>query len=383
MAWTAPDEIGESSPDLPAARKHLSKFSYGAKLRGTTGLVIDADYLEAQQIWKNNVHFDVLRGKRQGPDVNPQSTAFGWAEKVQMGIIARSVPASPAIPAYYGLSWTGTWGAWDNGYGWQVLRRAREANPAKIDIQGLGYNTNAFMIGNDPAHSYLDMITDGVTEGRRFALPDRRKKVLAGYSGGAGCVVEFLRQWPAERRDEIAMVLQFGDPNRPPGPTLLGNDPGGHGISEDFPPDWVLDRYYSFALPGDMYPNAAGLLPIFYDILVRMEATPEFAMYLFNLFVSQVTGAFTAFGSAALGQAGNAALAGFGALSQLLPLLTGGQDKTPNLVAMVFNIPAIIVSLKKLLDFVITGDHGNYHLTPAFDGMSAEDKAIQLVLGLP
>ena len=118
-------------------------------------------------------------------------------------------------------------------------------------------------------HSYIDMLNDGEAEFWRLGGPDRRPKVLPGYSGGANCVAQVLNHWPADRRGEILAVIQFGDPSRPPGKTLLGNDPGGHGISEDFPPDWVLDRYFSFAIDGDMYPNATGLLPFFYDIQSR------------------------------------------------------------------------------------------------------------------
>lgn len=381
MTWTPPDEIGESDPLLPAARKYLSRFSYGFKLKGTTSEVIDADYLEAQRQFKNNRHTEVVKGYKPGPDLDPNSPAFDWATKSQMLLIGGVEVPPPAKP-YYGLSWTGTWGSWDNGFGWDTMQLL---DKKRFDIQGLGYNTNAFMIGNDPTHSYLDMIEDGVAEGRKFAIPDRRKKVLFGYSGGAGCVVEFLNRWPADRRDEIAMVVQFGDPNRPEGPTLLGNNPGGHGISEDFPPDWILNRYYSFTLPGDMYPNAAGLLPLFYDILVRMEATPEFAMYLFNLFVGQL-GYLTSFGAAALGLSGNPSLAGFGQLAGLLPLITGsGTSQTPNLIAMIFNIGNIVVSLQKLLKFVISQDHNMYN-DPGhrvFDGMTAVEKAAQLVNALP
>ncbi|OCB09215.1 hypothetical protein A5717_25915 [Mycolicibacterium porcinum] len=383
MAWSPADEIGERDPLLPKAKAFLEpRFSYAKILAGDRSDVITAEYLEAQQIYKANKHNDFLRGRAPVgmPDVDPNSPKFDWAVKKNMGLLETTTP-SPTVKPYYCLGWPGTWGAWNNGFGWDAMQLL---DKNRFDLQGLGYNTNAFMIGNDPTHSYLDMLADGVAEGRRWALPDRRKKILFGYSGGAGCVVEFLRQWPADRRDEIVMVHQFGDPNRPPGRTLLGNDPGGHGISEDFPPDWVLDRYYSFTLPGDMYPNAAGLLPLFYDILTRMEATPEFAMYLFNLFVSQL-GGLTQVGGAMLGLSGNPLLAGFGQLAQLLPLLTAGQGQTPNLLAMIFNIGNIVISLKKLLDFLISQDHNMYgdpgHA--AFDGMTAVQKSAQIVNALP
>ena len=377
MTYQPPSKVGQRHPLLPQAKAHLTRFSYGAPLKGDTTDVITADYLVAQRQFKNNVHFDVVRGKRQGPDVDPNSTAFDWAVQRQMGLDTAPPAAGKPFIAY---NFTGTWGAWDNGFGWDVCLRL---DKNRFDIQGLGYNTNAFMIGNDPAHSYIDMLNDGTAEYLRLALPNRQRKVLCGYSGGAGTLVQSLYQWPADRRAEIAAVVQFGDPNRPPGKTLLGNDPGGHGISEDFPPDWILNRYYSFTLPGDMYPNATGLLPIFYDILVRMEATPEFAHYLFTLFIAQA-GNLSALGAAALGKAGNPAALGFGALASLLPLLTGGQGELPNLVAMLFNIGAIIESLKKLLNFVISGDHGMYGdpKHAVFGGLTAVDRAAQIVNAL-
>lgn len=377
MSWTPADEIGERDPLLPAARQHLAKFSYGVELKGTSSEVIDADYLAAQRQFKNNVHNLVAAGRRPGPDVNPDNPAFDWATKKQMGLLP-DAPAPGARP-FIAYNFPGTWGAWNNGFGWDVCMRL---DPKRFDVQGLGYNTTAFMIGTVD-HSYVDMLNAGRAEFYRLALPNRQRKVLCGYSGGAGALVHSLEQWPADRRHEIAAVVQFGDPNRPPGKTLLGNDPGGHGISEDFPPDWVLDRYYSFTLPGDMYPNAQGLLPIFYDILVRMEATPEFATYLFNLFMSQA-GHLTVLGGALLGKSGNPALAGFGMLAALLPLLTGGKGETPNLVAMFLNIGNIVVSLKKLLQFLISGDHGKY-LDPGqrvFNGLTAVDRAAQIINSL-
>lgn len=414
MAYDPPDEVGETHPKISDAKTKLKGFSYG-RLEGLGSTDVDdtitEGFLRAMRQWRINVHFDVMRGKRTGPDVDPANDDFNWAVQKQLGLL--TPPAPPGVPRYYGLSWTGTWGAWDNGYGWQALRRAKERNPGKLDIQGLGYNTTAFMMG-DPSHSYLDMLNDGVAEGRRFALPDRRPKIFGGYSGGAGCVVQMLWNWPADRRAEIALILQFGDPNRPPGRTLLGKDYPGHGISEDFPPDWCLDRYYSFNKPGDMYPNAVGLLPIFYDILTRMEASLEFMMYLFGIMVDQL-GNLTPFGLLGLGLGGDSSIPGFGMLSGLLPLITGGtsggggllggllgtgggllggappsSNSIPNsggakinLLAMMLNIPAIIQSLIALLQFLITGDHGRYHEGTDFDGMSAEDKAIELILALP
>lgn len=388
MTYDPPDEVGESHPKISDAKNYLKRFSYG-KMEGLgdtdTSDLITPGFARAFRQYRNNVHFDFLKGRRPTgmPDLDPNNYDFDWAAQKNMGLLASTVPP-PRVKPYYGLSWTGTWGAWDNGFGYDTLRRADQN---KIDVQGLGYNTGAFL-SPDPSHSYLDMINDGVAEGNRWALPDRRRKVLAGYSGGAGCVVEFLRRWPADRRNEIALILQYGDPNRPPGRTLLGNDPGGHGISEDFPPDWCLDRYYSFTIDGDMYPNAVGLLPIFYDILTRLEATPEFMMWFFNLLVDQL-GSLTPIGGLMLGTAGSAGIPFFGQLASMLPMLTGGlgmggaAEPKINLISMLFNIPAIIGSLMAALKFLITNAHTHYGDQPVFDGLTGVDKGAQLINALP
>lgn len=379
MAWAPPQKVGDKDPSVAAAKKVLGRFSYGQGLGSTDEYT--AEFGEALQHFQNNVHSLVATGRRRGPDVGVLGV-LDWATKTQLGLLA---PPPPTVPARKIVSFTGTWGAWDNGFGYDVGVRVDQG---KYQHQGLGYNTNAFMIGNDPGHSYIDMLNDGEAEYLRMFRDDRRPTVLAGYSGGANCVAQVLNHWPADRRSEIIGVVQFGDPSRPPGKTLLGNDPGGHGISEDFPPDWVLDRYYSFTIDGDMYPNAVGLLPVFYDILTRMEATAEFAMYLFNLFINTATGAFSSIGLQALGLGGNSSIPFFGQLSGLLPLLTGGlgggqQGNQPvNLLSMILNIGNIISSLMALLKFMTTNAHSHYGDQPIFGGLTGVSRAVQIVNAL-
>lgn len=385
MAWSLADQLGERDPLLPRAKRKLAGNSYGAALREAEAPdytdVVTQPWLDALRVYKNNVQFDVDRGRRPGPNLHVDDPTFDWATKKQMGLLEPATPPPPTVPPRALYSFTGTWGAWNNGFGFDVGERI---DRGLYQHQGLGFNTNAFMIGNDPGHSYIDMLNDGEAEFLRFARNDFRPKVLAGYSGGAGCVVQALNNWPVDRRHEIIGVVQFGDPNRPPGKTLLGNDPGGHGISEDFPGGWVLDRYYSFTLDGDMYPNAVGLLPIFYDILVRMEASVDFIKYLFQLLVDQL-GNLTGIGGQLLGLAGPLSPF-FGIMGSMLPLLGGGanSERPVNLMTMLFNIPAIIQSLIALIKFAMTGAHGKYN-DPGqaiFGGLTAVDRAVQIVNGL-
>lgn len=257
---------------------------------------------------------------------------------------------------------------------------APKAPTKRFVQQGVGFSTDAFLMG-DPSHSYVDATAEGTAEALRLSLPlVGVPKVLYGYSMGADIVNRILLAWPADRRDEIKLVATFGSPARPAGPTLLGNDPGGSGISGLFTPDWARDRTYDFTHEGDMYSNAVGLLPTLYQILIRLEASVEFAMYLFQILTSSL-------GPALLGIAG-AVIPGFGALSGILSMITPGSvtanpatnTSQINLFAMITNIPAIIVSIVAALKFVSTNAHYHYHDQPEtfWRGLTAVDCAAQI-----
>jgi hypothetical protein len=307
---------------------------------------------------------------RRGWDATGAAPA-DWQVKVGLGIIkAAAAPAADLRTEF--LSVTGTGGFWDNGFGFDVGVRL---DPKRFRHQPVGYNTSAFLMG-DPSHSFLDALNDGSAELLRLSLPNYGPKIWDGYSMGASVVTRALNLWPVDRQHEIVMVTQQGDPTRPKGKTLLGNDPGGEGISDERPPAWVLDRYFSFAISGDMYPAADGLLPQLYSILVRAEASPEFAMYLFQMFL-------TSAGGMLLGSIPGGNLLGSGALSGLLGLITPGPVSQttgpPNLFAMILNIGGIVQTLMTALKFVITNAHSHYGDQRVFDGLTGVDKAVQLI----
>ncbi|MCV7230655.1 peptidoglycan-binding protein [Mycolicibacterium komossense] len=259
-----------------------------------------------------------------------------------------------------------------------VIVPAPTAPTKRFIQQGVGFSTDAFLIGN-PNHSYIDAVAEGSAELLRLALPDPRPKIGDAYSMGGDVLRAALEQWPADRRDEWKLFTVFGNPSRRGGPTLLGNDPGGSGISGVTYPEWTWDRLYDFTHEGDMYPNATGLLPQFYQILVRMEASVDFALYLFQVLSSS-------FGPIMLGLV-SSVVPGAGALAALLPLITGGNptevtdNGTPNLLAMITNIPAIIQALLTLLKFVQTNAHFRYHDQPEtfWRGLTAVDCAAQII----
>jgi hypothetical protein len=276
----------------------------------------------------------------------------------------------------------------DGVFDYATKLRARVVIPAptgpvakKYVQQGVGFDTSAFMMGN-PAHSYIDAVNEGSAEGMRLSLPTVGvPKVGIAYSMGGDVLKRWMQLWPADRRDEWKLLVVFGNPSRKPGPTLLGNDPGGKGISGSWYPEWTLSRLYDFTQPGDMYPNAVGVMPQMYQILTRMEASIEFAMYLFQMLTSS-------FGPLLLGFAGMA-VPGAGLLSGILPMVTpGAEDGNPatsteqvNLLAIITNIGGIIAALGGLINFVRTNAHFRYHDQPQpfWRGLTGVDCAAQII----
>lgn len=243
--------------------------------------------------------------------------------------------------------------------------------------QGVGFSTDAFLMG-DPTHSYVDAVNEGGAELLRLALPlVGVPKVGLAYSMGGDVLRRGLEGWPADRRDEWKIFCVFGNPSRRGGPTLLGNNPDGSGISGGTYPEWTFPQLYDFTHDGDMYPNAVGLLPTLYQILIRMEASTDFALYLFNILTSSM-------GPLLLGSI-TSMLPGAGSLSGILGMITPGAVTDTsgqiNLFAMITNIPAIIQTIVAALKFVSTNAHFHYHDQPEpfWRGLTAVDCAAQII----
>lgn len=245
----------------------------------------------------------------------------------------------------------------------------------RFELQGVGGDSRAFLNPPD-AHSYEKATNGFGIEGNRLTPLLKPPIVPIGYSMGAESVCKYLKTLTPQQRPLIGAVVTFGDPSMPAGGSLLG-DKTGAGISGNPQPQWVWDRYYSFALDGDWYPQARGLLPFLYKVLSKAEMSADFAMYLFLQFpleaMQQLMGL----------QPSSDPLAGvLGPLAGIMtngPMATIGSLLGPAQILML--LPQLIELLFDAVKFMQSSAHFMYgdpgHAV--FDGMTGVDKAVQIV----
>ena len=254
-------------------------------------------------------------------------------------------PLPTNLPFFYTAS--GTWATPFQGpefdVGWRVEQMGLVRN------QPVGYPAAGFLYPN-PLLSYNESVADGVAELMRLILMNAGQFYLCGYSQGAEVVVRVLRlmlpgQPLAHRAGDLLKVITFGNPCRPPGPTLLGNNPPGAGISGIYTPEQFRSRTYDFILNGDMYPTTTDdtLLHLGYEALTPLELELPFALTIFTLIQS----------------------------NEFLALLR--LPNTPETIAK------LIKTSIGVGDFLIRNPHIHYGDWPDFNGVTAVDRAVQIV----
>ena len=215
--------------------------------------------------------------------------------------------------------------------------------------QPVGYPAAGFLYPN-PLMSYNESVALGVAELMRLILMNAGQFYLCGYSQGAEVVVRTLRlmlpgQPLAHRAGDLLEVITFGSPCCPPGPTLLGNNPQGSGISRIYTPDQFSSRTYDFVLDGDIFATATDdtLLHFGYEALTPLELDLPFALKIFTLIQS----------------------------NEFLALL--------NLADTPENFVEVIRTATVVGDFLIRNPHIHYPDWPAFTGLTGVDRAVQIV----
>lgn len=257
------------------------------------------------------------------------------------------------------LTAAGTWADMFTGYPADTARGLTsewdhiEAELMGLDgprfrFQPINYPAVGFL-NPDPNTSYNESVELGVTEGVRLA---RLEPVydLVGYSQGAEVVVRIAEIMAAEGHPPRRIVT-FGSPCRHPGPTLVGNNPAGSGISRYYGPPELFARTTDIVRnKGEMYGCAPDdtYLPEFYELFVQAETSLTF---------------FAA------------------ALQFAMPYIAGGLGGVlagnPFAVIGTVDIPKAIKTGIVLVDFASTQAHTSYHLPASeFGGRTGIQVAI-------
>lgn len=273
------------------------------------------------------------------------------------------------------LTAAGTWAPWGVGYPADVGRALHtEWDAVFAELMGetetpfkwrpIGYPAVGFL-NPDPKTSYNESVAIGVVEGLQILaeefgplppviyldddLDDLELDELTvleadgvGYSQGAEVIIRIAIEL-ARRGLRFRRIVNFGSPCRVPGPTLVGNNPAGSGISRLYPPkclwrticDIVRDK-------GEMYGCAKDntYLADFYGLFVQAEVSIPFAT---------------------------------AALQWAMPYVAGGlgavMSGNPFGVIKIIDLPKAIATAGQLIDFASTQAHTSYHLpAPEFGG---------------
>lgn len=251
---------------------------------------------------------------------------------------------------------------------------------SKYPIQGVWADSRAFLSPPD-AHSFVKATNDFAAEAIRLYSGNVGEPIIPiAYSMGGVSVCKFLHALRPEWRQYVAGVVTFGDPSMPATGSLNGDTPG-EGISRMPQPDWCRDRYWSYAIDGDWYPQARGLLFMLYDLLSRAELTLDFAVYLFTVFPLQAMQELM--GARPSSNPFDAGLNGV--LGMLGGLITSGPASVIGSVLGPMQLMAILPQLVFLLfdaiKFIATGAHGRYG-DPAYalwDGQTGVDHAARMI----
>ena len=206
MAWAPPQTVGDRDTLIPAAKKYLSKFSYGRGLGDTD--VYTIEFGVALREWQNRIHYQVAFKGRPGPDVNVLGV-YDWACKKQMGLL--EVAGAPRLP--WIITVGGHLSTWDTGPAyWAALPLQQQG---KAVVQGVGYDAARIPFNNQSGLDELNRIVHHVK-------PAGVPWCIASHSQGAIITSDYLQHNVIDHQGVAAYSnfrggVQFGNPRRPMG----------------------------------------------------------------------------------------------------------------------------------------------------------------------
>lgn len=397
MTWQGlgPGDTDPVIGTLKAALRHRYPSYASGLSAGNTYQPADEPIITEYQ---RRVHAEVLSGKRKPPDPRTDGR-IDWATKVQVGVIARGVPAQVG-PRHLGIVFRGTGGIIGADYVSRVCQavpQVEEVNPAWPATMG-GIPVAAAGSPGDP--SMQDGIHTAFADAQRIFLERHEanpkiKIVVGGYSAGAVAAALF-RQWLLSSFPENYLCsFSFGDPTRPFGGSYFrGPKLAGQGISSWRYGDTLDWRHCWLAHPDDMYTNVptgvtGDIMDDCYDMITQFQLSDPLGTALAILpRIPEVAGkaginlpdVFGAFTTGLPGILTYAAPLVIGALAGVITGAVGGGFGDPDrLTGPAAAAQAAIIALKFVTSQPPTAAHIQYELREVWPGQTYLGLAIQHV----
>lgn len=205
MVWAPPSQPGQHHPLIPAAKRFLSRYSYGKNLGNTDEYTIA--FGVALRTWAPRFNAEIDRG-RAGPRV-PVDGTFDWAVQRQMGLDAK--PGEALKPLV--LTVMGHLGAMTAGPDYHAARGLETSGKVQIQMVG-GFDNAAIPFRLAPQRNEVNRLLHEP----HLRVADRDWAV-SGHSRGA---LAFCQVWEQRNPNDPIWArfkggLLFGNPKRPTG----------------------------------------------------------------------------------------------------------------------------------------------------------------------
>lgn len=278
-----------------------------------------------------------------------------------------------------------------------------------LNHQPVGYPIGGYLgfLGGNPSLSYNDVIAAEDAELERLISlnPDLNDPNVEfwffSYSQSAeGMKRSVARLFGdggryAHLRPRINGVIAFGDPTRKPGPTKVGNNPPGHGISNWTAPDWLEALTWSITNQSptpDFYAACTSKIArLAYEVIVRAETELPFVIYLGQIAIPALLNLIAPFAASltsplALPILSSAAGLPAGALAPILGGITGSNEQPDPELIRTLSVQGLLTSIPDLIGLLAAlpgiGVHGDYHAPkPEFGGRSGFMVGCDIVAG--
>lgn len=393
--------VGDSGPDVPLINLKLHDKYQWARDKGIQyGTVYTEVTAACIEEFCGRVSLPVIRDDKGFAVAN-------LAIRTRLG----AVTPPPKPPNAYANTWffsaPGSGADWWVGPSFDVGEWCKSV--LGLNHQPVGFPKGGYLglMGGDPGQSYNETIDDeGAEIGNLLDNNPAVQKALtdvaagrstdlqlyfSGYSQSADGMEDALvnlfgdgRKY-APLRNRINASIQFGNPSRQPGPTKVGNNPVGWGISRKVRPQWLIDVTWSITAEGPGAPDFYAacddeIRPLFYFEIVQAETSLSFVEHIAKIALPVIMNLFGGLGGLSLGGLLTGALGGAVVGAQNLPT----EDVDHKIIDLLSikgvleNIPALFKLLAALPGI---GSHGSYYDPhPEFGGRTGLQVACDAVM---